>query len=296
MFEQVNENVTPIDQASSLRRINTIDEVNVLAITGGKGGVGKTNVAINLAIALADLNNKVMLLDADFGLSNVDVMLGLRARKTLHNVLKNECRVEDIVITGPRGIQIIPSASGVKEMANLDARQHMGIIDSIAELNPLLNYFIIDTAAGISDDVSLFSHLANNILVVVCDEPASIADAYAMIKVLSKKSVNQKFHILSNMVESSAHGERLFMQLEKVSNHFLDVTLEYCGYIPNDIYVKKAIQRQQSVIDAYPTSRSSLGFTRLARKINGWVRESNPNGSIELFLEQQLTNQKVNQK
>ena len=165
MFEQVNSNVTPIDQASSLRRINAIDEINVLAITGGKGGVGKTNVAINLAIALADLNNKVMLLDADFGLSNVDVMLGLHARKTLHHVLKNECSVEDILITGPRGIQIIPSASGVSEMANLDAREHMGIIDSITGLNPLLNYFIIDTAAGISDGVSLFSHVANNILI-----------------------------------------------------------------------------------------------------------------------------------
>ncbi|MGH1536690.1 MAG: MinD/ParA family ATP-binding protein [Gammaproteobacteria bacterium] len=291
MFEQNNCSVTPIDQASSLRKLNSIDDVNVLAVSGGKGGVGKTNIAINLAIALADMNNKIMLLDADFGLSNIDVMLGLRARNNLHHVLQNKCNIEDIVISGPHGIQIVPAASGVAEMANLNARQHMGIIESISQFNPSLDYFIIDTAAGISDSVSLFTQLANNILVVVCDEPASLADAYALIKVLSKKGVKQKFHIITNMVESSAHGERLFAQLEKVSNHFLEASLEYLGYIPNDKYIKKAIKKQLSVLDAYPTSRSALGFSRLARKINSRPKSINTSGALELFLEKQLSNQ-----
>lgn len=291
MFEQKNCSVTSIDQASSLRNLNAIDEVNVLAVTGGKGGVGKTNIAINLAVALADLQRKVMLLDADLGLSNVDVMLGLRARKNLYHVLQNECGIEDIIIPGPHGIQIIPAASGVSEMANLSVQEHMGIIDSISEFNPSLDYFIIDTAAGISNSVSLLTHLANTILIVVCDEPASLADAYALIKVLSKKGVKQKFQIIANMVESSAHGERLFFQLEKVSNHFLEASLEYCGYIPNDKYVRKAIKKQQSVIDAYPASRSSLGFARLAREINSKPKEINASGAVELFLERQLSNQ-----
>lgn len=295
MFEQNNCSVTPIDQASSLRRINDVDGINVLTVTGGKGGVGKTSIAINLAIALADLQRKVMLLDADFGLSNVDVMLGLHANKNLYHVLNNECTVEEIIIQGPRGVQIIPSASGIKEMANLSLREHLGIIDSITEFNPLLDYFIIDTAAGISESVSQFVHLAENILIVLCDEPASIADAYALIKVLSKTDKNQRFRILCNMVESSAHGERLYSQLEKVSNHFLDVSLEYCGYIPNDSYVKKATKKQRSVIELYPSCRSSLGFARLARKINSLPRESKIGGAVELFLERQLTNQKVNQ-
>ncbi len=294
MFEQNNCSVIPIDQASSLRRMNTADGINVLAVTGGKGGVGKTSIAINLAIALADQQRKVMLLDADFGLSNIDVMLGLRASKNLHHVLHNECNVEDIILSGPHGIQIIPSASGVKEMANLSVQQHMGIIDSISEYNPSLDYFIIDTAAGISNSVSLFTHLANNILIVVCDEPASLADAYALIKVLSRNNTKQKFRILSNMVESSAHGERLFSQLEKVSNRFLGTSLDYCGYIPNDKYVRKATKKQCSVIDAYPTSRSSLGFARLARKISSWPADTDVSGAIELFLSQQLTNQKTN--
>ena len=288
MFEQNSCSITPIDQASSLRSMNAIDEINVLAITGGKGGVGKTNIAINLAVALADIQRKVMILDADFGLSNVDVMLGLRAKKNLHHVLLNECGIQDIVIPGPHGIQIIPAASGVREMANLSAHEHMGIIDSISQFNPLLDYFIIDTAPGINDSVSLFTHLANNILIVVCDEPASLADAYALIKVLCKKGVKKKFQIITNMVESSAHGERLFSQLEKVSNHFLEVSLEYCGYIPNDTYVKKAIKKQQTVIDAYPTSRSSLAFARLAREINCRPKSVDATGAIELFLERQL--------
>jgi flagellar biosynthesis protein FlhG len=263
----------------------------VLAVTGGKGGVGKTNIAINLAVALADLKRKVMLLDADFGLSNIDVMLGMRAKKNLFHVLKNECGIEDIVLNGPQGIQIIPAASGIKEMANLSAREHMGIIDSISQFNPSLDYFIIDTAPGISENVSLFTQLANNIIIVVCDEPASMADAYALIKVLSKKGVKQKFQIITNMVESSAHGQRLFAQLEKVSNHFLEASLEYCGYIPNDNFVKKAIKKQQSVLEAYPTSRSSLGFIRLARHISSLPIEVNASGSVELFLERQLSNQ-----
>ncbi len=291
MFEQNNCSITPIDQASSLRNMNTIDEINVIAVTGGKGGVGKTNIAINLSIALADLQRKVMLLDADFGLSNVDVMLGLRTRKNLYHVLKNECGIEDIIIPGPHGIQIIPASSGIREMANLNTHEHMGIIDSISHFNPSLDYFIIDTAAGISDSVSMFTHLANSILIVVCDEPASLADAYALIKVLSKKGVKKKFQIITNMVESSAHGERLFSQLEKVSNHFLEASLEYCGYIPNDIYIKKAIKKQKSVIDAYPSSRSSLGFARLAREINNKPIPTIISGSVELFLERQLSNQ-----
>lgn len=291
MFEQNNCSVTPIDQASSLRNMNAIDEINVLAVTGGKGGVGKTNIAINLAVALADLQKKIMLLDADFGLSSVDVMLGLRARKNLHHVLQNKCGIEDIIIPGPHGIQIIPAASGVREMANLSAHEHMGIIDTISQYNPSLDYFIIDTAPGISESVSLFAHLANTILIVVCDEPASLADAYALIKVLSKKGVKQKFQIITNMVESSAHGERLFSQLEKVSNHFLEASLEYCGYIPNDKYVKKAIKKQQSVLDAYPASRSSLGFMRIAREIINRPKLIKVNGTVELFLERHLSNQ-----
>ncbi len=294
MFENKNCNITPIDQASSLRKINTIDEISLIAVTGGKGGVGKTSVAINLSIALSDLHRKVILLDADFGLSNVDVMLGLSAWKNLQHVLSGECSLDEVILDGPHGIQIIPAAPGTRKMADLTTQEHLGLIDSISQLKNPIDYFVIDTAAGIGNGVCLYSQMASNILVVVCDEPASIADAYALIKILSKNGQNKKFSILTNMVESSAHGEQLFDQLYRVSNHFLDATLQHCGYIPHDGYMKKAIQKQQSVLDVYPSSRSSLAFSRIARQIDRWPKSSYANGAVELFLERQLSNQKLN--
>lgn len=293
MFENTNCNITPIDQAFSLRRINTANDLKVIAITGGKGGVGKTNISINLSIALSDLNRNVMLLDSDFGLSNVDVVLGLNTRRNLQHVLSGMCELDEIIMDGPHGIKIIPSAPGVSELANLSMQAHLGIIDSISQLANPIDYFIIDTAAGISEGVCLFSRISNHILVVVCDEPASIADAYALIKVLSNSEKKLKFSILANMVESNAHGEQLFEQLNRVSNHFLDTTLEYGGYIPNDEYMKKAIQKQKSVIDVYPSSRASLAFNRLARNIESWPSSNQTNGAVELFLERQLSKQKI---
>lgn len=293
MFETTSNNITPIDQAFSLRKINSTENINVIAITGGKGGIGKTNIAINLSIALADLQRSIMLLDSDFGLSNVDVVLGLNARKNLYHVLSGDCELEEILIEGPHGVQIIPAAPGVSDMANLSVHEHLGIIDSISQLNKAVDYFLIDTAAGISNGVCLFSRIATNILVIVCDEPASIADAYALIKVLSNKGDDRKFFILANMVDSNAHGEQLFNQLNRVSNHFLDITLEYIGYVPNDNFMKKAIQKQKSVLDIFPSSRASLAFNRLARKIETCPKEKRTTGAVELFLERQLSEQNL---
>ena len=235
-----------------------------------------------------------MLLDADFGLSNIDVMLGLSAWKNLQHVLSGECNLEDIIVEGPYGVQIIPAAPGIRSMANLSTYEHLGIIDSISQLTHPIDYFVIDTAAGISDGVFLFSQMANNLLIVLCDEPASIADAYALIKVLSKNEQNKKYRVLTNMVESSAHAEQLFGQLSKVCDHFLDVTLEHCGYIPYDKYLKKSVQKQQSTFDMYPSSRSALAFKRIAKEIELWPKQSCANGAVELFLERQLSNRKKN--
>ena len=190
MFENSNCNITSIDQASSLRRLSVADDISIIAITGGKGGVGKTSISINLSVALAQLNNKVMLLDADFGLSNIDVMLGLSAWKNLYHVLLGECSLEDVIVEGPHGIKIIPAAPGARDMASLSSHEHVGIIDSISQLTYPIDYFIIDTAAGIGNGVCLFSQIANNIIVVLCDEPASIADAYALVKIFSNSNQN----------------------------------------------------------------------------------------------------------
>ncbi len=294
MFKENNCNVAQIDQAYSLRKLTTIDDISVIAITGGKGGVGKTSIAINLSIALSMLKNDVMLLDADFGLSNVDVLLGLNACRNLQHVLLEECALEDVIVEGPYGVQIIPASPGIRSMANLSTYEHLGIIDSISQLTYPIDYFLIDTAAGIHDGVFLFSQMASNVVVVLCDEPASIADAYALIKVLSKNDKNKRYRVLTNMTESSAHAEQLFNQFAKVCNHFLDVTLEYCGYIPDDEYLKKAIQKQKTIFDSYPSSRSALAFKRIAKEIELWPKQTYTNGTVELFLERQLSNRKNN--
>ena len=173
-------------QAAGVRPADRLRPVKVIAVTGGKGGVGKTNVAANLGLCLATQGREVMLLDADFGLANVDVLLGLHPRFNLSHVLRGECNLEDVIVTGPRGLQVVPAASGVRQMAELSVGEHAGLIRAFSDLYHNLDVLIIDTAAGISDSVMTFSHAAHHVLVVVCDEPASITDAYALIKVLSR--------------------------------------------------------------------------------------------------------------
>jgi len=261
-------------------------KIRCIAITGGKGGVGKTNISINLATSLSRLNKRVMLLDADFGLANVDVVLGLNPEKNLLHVLENQCSLKDILVEGPENIKIVPASSGVKRMANLNSLEQSGLISAFSELGDDLDVMIIDTAAGISDSVVHFARAAGEVIVVVCDEPASIADAYALIKVLSKDYAVHKVNVISNQVESKAHGEMLFNQILKVINKYLDVSVTYLGSIPEDSYLKKAVKRQLAVTTAYPRSRSAQAFKDIAKKINSRKIEENSSGNLEFFAEQ----------
>ena len=199
-------------------------KVRCIAITGGKGGVGKTNISINLATSFSRLNKRVILLDADFGLANVDVVLGLTPENNLLHVIENKCSIQDILLDGPENIKIVPASSGVKRMANLNSLEQSGLISAFSEIGDQVDVMIVDTAAGISDSVIHFARAAGEVVVVVCDEPASIADAYALIKVLSRDYAVNKVSVISNQVESKAHGEMLFNQMLKVINKYLDVS------------------------------------------------------------------------
>ncbi|MEF1212708.1 AAA family ATPase, partial [Vibrio alginolyticus] len=174
------------DQASGLRRLTQPSLTKVIAVTGGKGGVGKSNVTLGLAICMARQGKKVMVLDADLGLANVDVMLGIRAKRNLGHVLAGECELKDAIVEGPYGIKIIPATSGTQSMTELSHAQHAGLIRAFGSLEDEMDVLLIDTAAGISDMVISFSRAAQDVVVVVCDEPTSITDAYALIKLLSK--------------------------------------------------------------------------------------------------------------
>lgn len=274
------------DQAAGLRSTTAVKPVRVIAVTSGKGGVGKTNVSVNLAMSLCALGSKVVLMDADLGLANVDVLLGLNTQRNLEHVINGECSLEDVIAIAPQGLQIVPAASGIAQMASLGASEQAGLIQGFSELSHRLDVLIVDTAAGISSSVLSFSRASQEVVVVVCDEPASITDAYAMIKVLSRDHGQTRFHVLANMAHSVAEGQELFRKLVRVTDRFLDVILNYMGAIPYDEYIRKAVQKQRAVVDAYPRSRAATAFKKIAQTADKWPMAESPTGHLQFFFEQ----------
>ncbi len=279
-------------QAAGLRRISHPHPVRVIAITSGKGGVGKSNVSVNLALALAQSGKNSMLLDADLGLANVDVLLGLHPTYDLSHVISGQCSLEEVILSVPGGLNVVPAASGLKQMTELGPAGHAGVIRAFSELTHNLDVLLIDTAAGISDSVVAFSCAAQEVIVVVCDEPASITDAYAMIKLLSREHGLQRFHILANMTQSMHEGRNLHAKLAKVSERFLDITLNYLGSVPHDEYLRKAVQKQRAVVEAYPRSRAAQAFRTLAQKTEQWPMPARARGHLEFFIERLIHSDK----
>ncbi len=280
-----------LDQAEGMRRMSDPKPVRVITVASGKGGVGKTNVSANLAMSLTNMGKKVLLMDADLGLGNVDVMLGVHPVYNLSHVINGERTLEEVIVEGPAGINIIPASSGIKNMAELTPEEHVGLVRAFSEIGNDLDVLLIDTAAGISDSVITFSRAAQEMLIVVCDEPASITDAYALMKVLNKEHGIQRFRILVNMVHSVQQGRELFGKLLKVTDKFLDVTLDFVGTVPFDDYLRKAVQRQRAVCDVYPRSRSSLAFKKLAQAVDKWPTVSQASGHLEFFIERLVYNE-----
>jgi len=274
-----------IDQASGLRRMAKPHPVRVITIASGKGGVGKTNVSVNLALALAAQGKDVTILDADLGLANIDVLLGLHSDKNLSHVMNGDCELEEILLDGPGGIKVIPAASGVKNMAELSPAQHAGLVSAFSELSHNIDILLVDTAAGITDSVTSFARAAQEVIVVVCDEPASITDAYALIKLLNKEQGIFRFHILANMVSGPQQGREVYDKLSKVSARFLDVALDYLGHVPFDEHLQKAIKRQRAVVEVFPRSRAAQAFQTLSKKVNNWPQPTSSGGHLEFFVE-----------
>ncbi|HMU90132.1 MAG: MinD/ParA family protein [Pseudomonadales bacterium] len=268
--------------------MNSFHPVQVIAVTGGKGGVGKTNVSVNLSLALADLGRRVALLDADLGLANVDILLGLTPKKNLANVINGECGLKEVMLDGPNGIRIFPASSGTQKMVGLDPREHLGLIHAFSELDDELDLMVIDTAAGISDSVVSFVRASQEVLVVVCDEPTSIADAYGLIKVLNRDHGLSRFRILPNMVKSPQEASQIFAKLTKVTDRFLDASLQLCGFIPYDDFLRKAVKRQRALYELYPGAMASKAFQELAKKVIAWPVPKTPSGHLQFFVERLL--------
>lgn len=259
--------------------------VQVIAVSSGKGGVGKTNVSVNLSLALAETGQRVLLLDADLGLANVDLLLGLHSPYNLSHVISGERSLEEVVVDGPEGLKIIPAASGMQMMAELSPEQHAGVIRAFSDLSMPLDTLVVDTAAGISDGVVSFVKASNEVIVVVCNEPTSLTDAYALIKVMSEDHGVYKFNILANSVRDAHEGLKLFKKLSRVTDYYLDVTLDYMGAVPYDEYLVKAVKKQKAVMQAYPQAAASIAFRKLAKTAASWPAPDTASGHLEFFVE-----------
>lgn len=259
--------------------------ISVIAITSGKGGVGKTSVAVNLAVGLARSGQSVLLFDADLGLANVDVALGLKPAFDISHVLSGERTLEQVLTPGPAGIRIVPASSGVARMASLNAQEQAGLVRAFSELPLAVDTLIVDTGAGIDPAVLTFTSACQEIIVVICDEPTSLTDAYALIKVLNRDYGVKRFQVLASMVENDLQGRQLFEKLCRVTDQFLDVHLGLLGSIPRDDYLRKAVRQQRAVLLEYPRSPSALAFSGLAQRVRETFRPQAAGGGLGFFVE-----------
>ena len=268
--------------------MNKLKPVRVMAIASGKGGVGKTNLSVNLGVSMSKMGRQVVLLDADMGLANVDVLLGLRPEFNLSHVLAGKKTLSEIMLQGPAGLNIIPASSGVQKMSDLTNIEQSAIIHAFSEIDQNIDVLLVDTAAGISPSVVNFARACQDVIVVVCDEPTSLTDAYAFIKLLNRDYGINHFHVLSNMVRSMPQGQVLFNKLTKVTDRYLDVTLQYAGAVPFDEDLRKSVQKQSAVIESYPNSKAAIAIKDIARRIDNWPIKTQSDGYLEFFVERMI--------
>lgn len=270
------------------RSSNNRTAVRTIAVTSGKGGVGKTNIAMNLAVALAKAGHRTLLLDADLGMANIDELLGLNASVNLLDVLEGNCRLEDILIEGPEGLLIVPAASGNQYLSELGALECGGLIHAFSELKGRIDSLVIDTASGVSESVTSFCRASSQVLVVTDSEPASIRDCVAQIRHLNKTNAIAHFHVLANMVLTARDGSELFKRILELLGDEQNIVLSYAGFVPRDDLLRKAVSRRKAVICASPQSGSSVAINNLARRVLRWRRPDVPHGQLEFFVERIL--------
>lgn len=293
-----NTSFTAADQAKTLRDLNSHHSAPVLAtethvtsvyaITSGKGGVGKTAVVANTAYALAKMGKNVLILDADLGLANIDVVFGLTPTYNLNHFFAGEQDLQSIMVTGPLGIKILPAGSGIQNFTRLDSEQKMRLLDGLDSMNNDFDFVLIDTEAGISENVTYFNTAAQEILVVTTPEPTAITDAYALMKLLSTQYHEKRFNLVVNQIQNEEEALDVYRKLTMVSNRYLDISIDYLGSIPEDRQMIDSIRKQRVISDLYPTSKITHAFQKLASQLCAEPSHSEPKGNIQFFWKKLL--------
>lgn len=280
-----------MDQAGSLRRMAAKPRTSqaaarplrTLAVTSGKGGVGKTNTVVNLACALGQMGRKVLIIDADLGLANVDVLLGLTPQYNINDVIQGNKSMAEVVVEGPKGVTILPAASGISELSDLGQDEKMMILQELDAFDTDADVVLIDTAAGISDMVLYFNIAAGERLVVATGEPTSLTDSYALIKVLFTRHGQDRFKLLVNNVADAKEAKGVYAKLSAAADRFLGpVSIQYMGFIPRDSSINKAVMQQRPALEVFPNSAASKGFRELAKRLME-APASSGDGNIKFF-------------
>ncbi len=289
------------DQATTLRRAagkrgtgpgrRAAARTKIIAVTSGKGGVGKTNVVANLAVCLSEMGKKVVVLDADFGLANIDVLLGLTPRFHLGHVLFGNKTLTEIMVQGPKGIRIIPASSGLQRLSELTQEQRSQLVESFADLGSDTDYLLVDTAAGISTNVIHFLMAAHEVIVVSAPEPTAIVDAYATIKIILAEDPSKPVHVLINSVQAESEAREVFSQINTVVKRFLNCEVSFLGHVERDGHVRQAVRSQVLVTHLYPSAPASRCFRSLAHTL---VNHSNAAPLLDSPVWEKLLNDWVN--
>jgi flagellar biosynthesis protein FlhG len=248
----------------------------VLAVTSGKGGVGKTNTSVNLSIALAALGRRVILLDADLGLANVEVLMGLSSLYNIEHVIDGEKTMTEIMVRGPGGIHIVPGSSGLARVADLNAAQRANLLEGLRALQDQADYIILDTMAGIGKNAVAFATAADEILLVTTPEPHAIVDAYAMLKTITQHRPEAAVRLIVNMVANQAQGQAVATKMNQVALQYLSRSVAYLGYVPRDAQVNQAVMQSRPFILQFPQAAASQQIHLLARRLVDQALEAAP--------------------
>ncbi|HWB78015.1 MAG TPA: MinD/ParA family protein [Nannocystaceae bacterium] len=278
-----NEPALDLGDVIPLRSATVPMSPTVIAITSGKGGVGKTNISVNLALALGKRGARVLAIDADLGLANMDIVMGLAPAYTTADLVRGDATIDDVILQGPDNVWLLPGASGQYDLADLGDAQRRELFAAVDELDARFDAIVVDTGAGIGSNAVGFAAAAKDIVLVVTPEPTSVADAYGMLKVLCTRCAVRRVRVLANQVSSPAEGEQVFRRLLALAERFLNLGLDYLGAVPKDPAIGRAVMRGEPVITAYPRCPASLAIGNLADTLAKSDRADDREGALRLF-------------